>query len=138
MTYLSDLVLKNEEVQKFPKDLLSASMRWIRSWFLEDDPVTKTVVESTAPTVAKEAVLEAKLRELLKNPQFEQELRAQLATYETHRPRLKNVVDNAKIEAQGNVRLGDTGITDSGTYDEKNVVKGGSISGNDVHIGDVG
>jgi hypothetical protein len=126
MTYLSDLVLKNEEVQKFPKDLMSASMRWIRSWFLEDDPVTK------------EAVLEAKLRELLKNPQFEQELRAQLATYETHRPRLKNVVDNAKIEAQGNVRLGDTGITDSGTYDEKNVVKGGSISGNDVHIGDVG
>ena len=46
MPYLTDLVIKNEEVQKFPKDFVSASMRWIRSWFLEDDPVTKAIVES--------------------------------------------------------------------------------------------
>lgn len=138
MPYLTDLLLKNEEVQKFPKDFVSASMRWIRSWFLEDDPVTKKVVESDKPAVVKEAVLEAKLEELLKNPQFEQELRAQLATYQEHRSRIKNVVDNAQIEAVGNVHIGDKGATDSTLYEEKNVVKDGSTikAGKDFHLGD--
>ncbi len=98
-TYVFDLVLTNEEVQKFPKDFVSASMRWIRSWFLVDDPVTTTIVESDKPAAVKEAVLEAKLSDLLKNPQFVAELQAQLATYQLHSSRLKNVVDNAQIKA---------------------------------------
>lgn len=136
-TYVFDLVLGNEEVKKFPGDFVTASMKWIRSWFLEDNPTAKAVVESDSPAVAKEAVLGAKLTELLKNPQFVEELQGQLAAYNTHRSRIKNVADNAQIESQGTVHIGDTGAGDATTYDEKNVVKGGSIkAGQDFHLGD--
>lgn len=136
-TYVFDLVLGNEEVKKFPGDFITASMKWIRSWFLEDDPTAKAVVESDSPTVAKEAVLGAKLNELLKNPQFVEELNGQLAAYNAHRSRIKNVANNAQIEVQGTVHIGDKGTGDATGYDEKNVVKGGSIkAGQDFHLGD--
>lgn len=137
LKYLSDLVLDNEEVKKFPKDFVTASMKWIRSWFLEDDPTAKAVVDSDSPAVAKEAVLGAKLNELMKNPQFVEELNGQLAAYNAHRSRIKNVADNAQIEVQGNVHIGDKGPGEDTGYDEKNVVKGGSIkAGQDLHLGD--
>ena len=137
LKYITDLVLDNDEVKKFPKDFVTASMKWIRSWFLEDDPVTKTVVESDSPTVAKEAVLKAKLEQLIKNPQFEKELNGQLATYNDQRSRIKNVADNAQIEVQGSVHIGDEGTGDGAHYDEKNVVKGGSVKAvQDFHLGD--
>lgn len=136
-TYVFDLVFNNEEVKKFPGDFVTASMRWIRSWFLEDDPTAMAVVESDSPTIAKEAVLGAKLTELLKNPQFVEELQEQLADYQTHCSRIKNVADNAQIEAQGTVHIGDKGASEATQYDEKNVAKGGSIkAGQDFHLGD--
>ncbi len=109
LKYITDLVLDNEEVKKFPKEFITASMKWISSWFLEDDPTAKAVVESDSPAVAKEAVLKAKLHELLKNPQFAQELNEHLAAYTIQRSRIKNVAVGAQIEAQGNVHLGDKG-----------------------------
>ncbi|WP_373511555.1 hypothetical protein [Persicitalea sp.] len=137
LKYITDLVLDNEEVKKFPKEFITASMKWISSWFLEDDPVTKTVVNSDSPAVAKEAVLKAKLNELLKNPQFAQELNEHLAAYNVQRSRIKNVAVDAQIEAQGNVHIGDKGTGDTTAYDEKNVIKGGSIkAGKDFHLGD--
>lgn len=137
LKYITDLVLDNEEVKKFPKEFVTASMKWISSWFLEDDLTAKAVVESDSPAVAKEAVLKAKLNELLKNPQFAQELNEHLAAYNIQRSRIKNVADNAQIEAQGNVHIGDKEIGDTTAYDEKNVIKGGSIkAGQDFHLGD--
>lgn len=137
LKYVADLVLDNEEVKKFPADFVTASMKWIRSWFLEDDPVTKSVVESDSPVVAKEAVLKAKLEQLLKNPQFAQELNQQMAAYTTERSRIKNVADNAELEAQGNLRIGDKGTGDATVYDQKNIIKGGSAkAGQDFQLGD--
>lgn len=82
--------------------------------------------------------MKAKLSELLKNPQFDQELNEHLATYHVQRSRIKNVAVEAQIEAPGNVHMGDKGTADDTTaYDEKNVIKGGSIkSGQDFHLGD--
>ncbi|QDK81276.1 hypothetical protein EXU85_22750 [Spirosoma sp. KCTC 42546] len=137
-TYLFDLILDNEEVKKFPKDFVTASMLWIRSWFLEDDPTAKAVVDSASPTVAKEAVLEAKLKELLKNPKFQHELKTKLEEYKTHLGSIKNVVDNAEIEADGNIHIGDKGLATDNSYYEKNTVKGGAKvkAGKDFHLGD--
>lgn len=137
-TYLFDLLIDNEEVKKFPKDFVTASMLWIRSWFLEDDPTAKAVVESASPTVAKEAVLEAKLKELLKNPKFEDELKAKLEEYKTHSGNFKNVVDGAEITADGNVHIGDKGLVTNDSYNEKNIVKGEAKikAGKDFHLGD--
>ncbi len=137
LKYITDVVLDNEEVKKFPNDFITASMKWISSWFLEDDPTAKAVVESDIPAVAKEAVLKVKLTELLKNPQFAQELNEHLATYNVQRSRIKNVAVDAQIEAQGNVHIGDKGTGDTTAYHEKNVIKGSSITaGKDFHLGD--
>lgn len=137
-TYLLDLLVKNEEVKKFPQDFVSASMQWVRSWFLADDPVTEKVINSDKPAAVKEAVVEAKLEELMKNPQFVEELKAKVYEYERHRKRQKNVVgESAHIEAAGNVRLGDQGAATDEGYDQKNVVQGKIKAGGDVSIGDV-
>lgn len=138
--YVLDLLMENEEVKKFPQDFITASMQWVRTWFLvDDDPVTKTILEAkdqAAPV--KKAILEAKLKTLLDNPTFAEELKGQLVKYEQQRAKIKNVLgENAEIDATGNVRIGDQGaaVQDEG-YDEKNVVKGKIKSGGNVTIGD--
>ena len=136
--YLLDLVLENEEVQKFPRDFLTASMQWVRSWFLVDDPVTEAVLNLPGNAEAKTKVVEAKLPKLLEDPKFVQELEGQLAQYEQQRAKLKNVVgENAEMDAGGHVRIGDEGIPalDEG-YDEKNVVKGKIKAGGNFTLGD--
>ena len=92
-----------------------------------DDPITKSIVESeTQPVAIKEAVLEAKLSELLKNPQFVEELKAQLATYAQHSLTAKNIMDGGAIDVVGSVHIGDKTGGDTTNYDQKNIVKGGT------------
>ena len=138
--YVTDLVLENEEVKKFPKDFVTAGAKWVRSWFLKpDDPVTKSTIESeTQPVAVKEAVLEAKLSELLKNPQFVEELKAQLSAYAQHSPTAKNVIEGSSIDVTGSVYIGDKAGDDSAAYDQKNVVRQSSIikAGGDFRLGD--
>ena len=138
--YVADLVLENEEVKKFPKDFVTEGAKWVRSWFLkEDDPVTKSIIESeTQPMVVKEAVLGAKLSELMKNPQFVEELKAQLVAYAHHSPTAKNIVEGGNIDVTGSVYIGDKAGDDSAAYDQKNVVRQGSIikAGGDFRLGD--
>jgi hypothetical protein len=140
-TYVIDLILENEEVKKFPKDFVTEGMKWVRSWFIrDDDPVTKTIVESAAqPAAVKEAVLEAKLTELLKNPQFVAELQAQLAAYAQHSPTAKNIFEGQSLDVTGSVHIGDVGTSaDDAAYARKNIIGPGSTikSGGDFHLGD--
>lgn len=140
LDYLVGIVTENEEVRKFPKDFVTASMQWIRTWFLKDDPVTTSIVENPAlPAAVKQPVLEAKLNSLQGNAQFQQELAERLATFEQQRSRIKNVVSDSEIDAQGNVHIGDAGASADDNYDEKNVVKGSTVkAGGDFHLGDKG
>lgn len=82
--FILDLVLQNEEVKKFPGDFLTASMKWVRSWFLtEDDPATAAVINSpqTSPEEKQEAVRK-KTETLLENPEFRRELEGYLKKYD--------------------------------------------------------
>lgn len=137
--YVTDLVLENEEVKKFPEEFVTAGMLWVRSWFLKsDDPVTKTIVESEAqPVAVKEAVLTAKLNELMKNPQFVEELKGQLAAYAQHSPTAKNIIEGGNIDVTGSVHIGDKVDAGSANYDQKNIVKGGTTikAGGDFRLG---
>jgi hypothetical protein len=105
--FVLGLITENEEVKKFPHDFVTASMKWIRSWFLtDDDPATKKVLESDQPAEAKKATIEAKIQSLQQNPVFQQELTERLQGYTAHIANSKNVVT-------------------------------GHVSGHTVHIGDV-
>jgi hypothetical protein len=135
--FVVGIVSENEEVKKFPRDFVAASMQWIRSWFLTDDPVTEKVLTSDKPEAAKKAVAEAKVEDLLQNPTFKKELEALLLQYEAQRAILKNVVSQSNIEVAGYVHIGDTGGVSGEKHAKKNVVEGSTIkSGGKFRLGD--
>jgi hypothetical protein len=112
--FILDLVLNNEEVKKFPEDLVTTSMQWIRSWFLIDDPTdpksdpaTKAVLEDASqPPETKKAAIEAKLTQLQHNPQFQSELKGQMQQYGIHIANSHNVLVGNTITAT-TVKVGD-------------------------------
>lgn len=134
--YLLTIVTENEEVKKFPKDFVTASMQWVRSWFLIDDPVTTSIVENPAlPEATKKAVIEAKLNTLKDNADFMKELEEKMAVFSTHQERLKNIV-NDSIDAKGNVHIGDKSVNDNEFYDQKNIVNAPIKTEGDFRLGD--
>jgi hypothetical protein len=136
--YILGIITENEEAKKFPKDFVSASMKWIRSWFLEDDPkVAAKLNDVSKSDDYKKAVIEAKLEDLEGNEVFQKELAEKLQTYSQHKITRKNVVENADIEVDGSVWIGDNAGSTESIFDEKNIVKGGSVkAGKDFRLGD--
>lgn len=138
LDYIFSIITENEEVKKFPKDFVTASAKWVRSWFLIDDPKTAAkLAEPQRSPESKKTLIEAKLEDLLENADFVKELEERLAAFEQHKSRLKNVVTDANIDAKGNVHIGDKGHSSGDNYDQKNVIQGGTIkAGGDFRLGD--
>jgi hypothetical protein len=136
--YILGIITENEEVKKFPKDFVSASMNWIRSWFLEDDPKAVAKLNDVSKSDDyKKAVIEAKLEDLEGNEAFQKELAEKLQAYSQHKITRKNVLEDADIEAVGSVWIGDNAGSAENVFDEKNIVKGGSVkAGKDFRLGD--
>ncbi|HOY08420.1 MAG TPA: hypothetical protein PLO67_23590 [Saprospiraceae bacterium] len=137
-TFLVDLLLQNEEIKKFPQDFLTNTTNWVRSWLAaEDDVLTKAVLDSPGNEPLKAALIEQKLPALLQNELFTQQLQNMLGQYSIQKARVKNMVDNATVEVQGNVKIGDKNPLSGDVYDQKNTLKGSTLkAGGDVHIGD--
>ena len=114
-SFILSSLLKNEEFQKFPQDFITESVKWVRSWFLVDDPRTEEKLNSDKSADYKKAVVETKLESLMENPQFKQELEALFAAYERHAAAIpipsmsqkKNTVEGSNLSAGGNIRVGD-------------------------------
>jgi hypothetical protein len=118
--YILSIITENEEVKKFPKDFVSASMKWIRSWFLEDDPKAAAKLNDVNKSDDyKKAVIEAKLEDLDGNEVFQKELAGKLEAYNQHKITRKNVVENAEIEADGSVWIGDKDGNSDNVFDKK-------------------
>jgi nucleoside phosphorylase len=114
-----------------------ASMEWIRSWFLANDPVSSAILDMPGNEAVKQIVFEQKLPKLLENEQFKQELDDKRFQNNLQKERLKNIVENSNIEAGGNVHIGDKQAGDAEEFDQKNVVKGSTIkAGGDFRLGD--
>jgi hypothetical protein len=136
--YILNIITENEEVKKFPTDFVSASMKWIRSWFLEDDPKAAAKLNDVSKSDDyKKAVIKAKLEGLEENIVFQKELAEKLEAYSQHKITRKNMVENAEIEVDGSVWIGDNAGSSDNVFDEKNIVKGGSVkAGKDFRLGD--
>ncbi len=110
-TYVLDALLQNEEFKKFPQDFVTESVKWVRSWFIKDDPITEAVVNLPGNEAAKEAIVKAKLPALLEQPDFKKELEAKLAEYERHAATIqtdnsqRQSVDGNTVSAGGNVNF---------------------------------
>lgn len=136
--FILGILAENEEAKQFSKDFVTASVQWVGSWFLKDDPTSEKILKNPAKSAAtKKDIIETKLEELQNNPQFMKELDERLQALEQERKRIKNVVSGSEIEAEGNVHIGDKGAQGGEDYDEKNVVKGSTIkAGGDFRLGD--
>jgi hypothetical protein len=119
--YVLDFILENEEVKKFPKDFVTATMQWIRGWFLKDDPISTAIVTAPGNEAAKKIIIEQKLPGLLENEQFKKEMAEKLADFKTQETTMKNVITGSTITVGGNFRLGDEHIQ----------------AGGNVHVGDI-
>lgn len=119
--YVLDFILENEEVKKFPKDFVTATMQWIRSWFLKDDPISTAIVTAPGNEAAKKIIIEQKLPVLLENEQFKKEMAEKLADFKTQETTMKNVITGSTITVGGNFRVGDEHIQ----------------AGGNVHVGDI-
>jgi len=105
--FIVDIILDSEEVKKFPHDFVTASMKWIRSWFLsDDDPDVKAFLESGAPIAEKKHAVLNKIEALQQNPRFLHELTERLQEYGIHVARSRNVAIGNTISAQ-TVHIGD-------------------------------
>jgi len=136
--YILSILTEDETVKNFPKEFVAESAKWVRSWFLKDDPKTEPKLQDPNRSPEnKKGVIEAKLEDMLKNSQFKAALEQQLAIFEQQKTRLKNVVDKSDIDVKGNVHIGDKGSSSGDNYDEKNVVKGSTIKAEgDFRLGD--
>jgi len=136
--YILSILTEDETVKHFPKEFVAESAKWVRSWFLKDDPKTEPKLQDPNRNPEnKKGVIEAKLEDMLENPQFKAALEQQLAAFEQQKTRLKNVVDKSDIDVKGNVHIGDKGSSSGDNYDEKNVIKGGTVKADgDFRLGD--
>ncbi|NJL75282.1 MAG: hypothetical protein HC892_09890 [Saprospiraceae bacterium] len=137
--YILDLLTENEELKKLPKEFTDEAAKWVKSWFLKpEDPKNTAKLEDPNKSMeVKKDIIQDKLDDLKANAQFQKELSERLAAFEQQRARFKNVVHDANIEVKGNVHIGDKGGASDDHYDEKNIVKGGTIkAGGDFRLGD--
>lgn len=136
--YIFGIVLEDETVKNFPKEFVSESAKWIRSWFLKDDPKTEAkLTDPDRSTDSKKTIIETKLEDMIEDPTFKTALEQRLSQFEQQKNRLKNMVSDADIDVKGSVHIGDKGSASGDNYDEKNIIKGGTIkAGGDFRLGD--
>lgn len=123
--YILNIITENEEVKKFPKEFVTESAKWVKSWFLtpEYPKATAKLEDPQKPIEVKKDIIEDKLAELKGNPVFMQELTAQLTAYATEKRKSYNTIEDAEITAKGNFHQGNTGGTSNSDADDKNTIK---------------
>ncbi len=139
VSYILGIITENEEVKKFPKEFVTESAKWVKSWFLKpEDPKTMAKLSDTTKSYDyKKAVIETKLEDLHDNPQFMRELEEKLKIYESHKLKTHNTIDDSELDVKGSFHQGDKGNLSGNDVDEKNRIKRSKITvGGDFRQGD--
>ena len=96
--------------------------------------VNRLEAEPESPEVQQE--INDTMVEMVKDDQFKVELEKWVKECQKPFPTMKNVLEDVNIEVQGNINIGDKSGNEVG-YDQKNVVKRGTIvGGGDFNLGD--
>jgi hypothetical protein len=132
--FIQALITGSEELHKFPIEFVEVSLKWIRAWFMKDDPIIEAVLVSKGNFELKRKVIEAKLPELEQNKQFVQELGKRLADYES----MKNVILKSKLDVKRDAHIGDNGkAKEESDRGIKNAIIGSEVKvGGNLHVGD--
>lgn len=136
--YIVNTLAKNAEVQNAVDDFVSASAKWIRSWFSgsEDEGLVDEIEENPDSNQARET-LKNNLEQMTQDEEFKEKLSKWVREYEKPNPSLKNVLDNVELEIEGNISIGDKDGKGQ-QFDQKNVVRKSKIKGGgDFNLGDL-
>ncbi len=115
--FVLGIISQNEGIKNSSNDFVAASMTWIRSSFLTDDPITSTILENKdLPETVKKPVLEAKLKTLENNPQFNKALDEKLQAFLRYKAHLKNAVDASDTAVKGNALTEDSANVPNNNY----------------------
>ena len=122
--YILALLTEDETIKAFPKEFIAESAKWVKSWFLKDDPMTTSLVTNPAlPPEAKKAIVDAKLKTLEDTGQLPAELGKRVEAFLQEKARIKNVMDGGSIDVKQDIHIGDTELGDDVGLTEKNVLK---------------
>ncbi len=122
--YILALLTEDETIKSFPKEFIAESAKWVKSWFLKDDPMTTTLVNNPAlPPEAKKAVVDAKLKTLDDAGALPAELSQRIEAFLQEKAQIKNVMVGGSIDVKGDVHVGDTEGGNDARLTEKNVLK---------------
>lgn len=140
---LVNTCVKNKAVNTAIDDFVTDSVNWVTGWFKKSNKVSAIntlVAEPDSPAAKQEAT--SAMSEMVKDPDFKEELQRWIAENQKPNPSIKNVitkknvVKDANIEVAGNVKIGDK-TSGHSNYDQKNVIDNSTIkSGGDFSLGD--
>ena len=133
--FVLGIICQNEEDKNQTSDFVATSMKWIRSSFLTNDPITSTILENKdLPESVKKHVLEAKLKILEGNPHFKKAFSERLQAFIRYKARIIGIASTAV----GNTYTDDNNNAPNDNFYEKTIVKNSAIKENeDFHLGNV-
>lgn len=130
--------IKNKEVNAAVDDFVSDSVRWVRGWFKKGgkkDLVKK--LENSPDSDEVKSELSKALADLSGDEGFRKQFELWIKESRKPNPTMKNVLEGADINVEGNIRIGDKEAGGDQNFDQKNVVKNSKIvGGGDFTLGD--
>ncbi len=115
--YLLGAFKGNERVKEFKDDMIGGFIDWIEPIFLKDDEIMKKKISER-----NEAAVEYKLETMMQGEKFKKELTDWIKKLEASKVKRKNIVEETEVEAEEDIKVGDKSVSNTNSYDEKNIV----------------
>ena len=136
--FIINTFVKNKEVKNVTDEFVTNSVKWIRNWFKvggNQNLIAKLDKAPEDPGIKEELV--KVMQKMKDDDQFNSQLAKWAREYQKPNPTFKNVLEDAEVEVEGDVRIGDKSGSGSQKVDNKNIVKRSKIkAGGDFILGD--
>jgi hypothetical protein len=128
LDYVSDVVFQNDAFKQCPNGLKESSNRFIADWILVNPKFAEKLRNPAHNATRKEGWIQDRLDDLDDNAVFQAELARQIEHYDQQKERYKNIVENADVDVEEDIRIGDDNVSPNERFTEKNIVRGGKYT----------
>lgn len=128
LDYVLDVVFQNNAFNQCPNDLRESSNRFVADWILVNPKLREKLQNLMLDTERKQGLIEARLDDLEDNAVFQAELARQIERYDEQKEMYKNIVENADVNVEEDIRIGDDNVSPNERFTEKNIVRGGTYT----------
>jgi hypothetical protein len=128
LDYVSDVVFQNDAFKQCPNGLKESSNRFVADWILVNPKLREKLQNPMLDTERKQGLIEARLDDLDDNAVFQAELARQIERYDQQKEQYKNIIENADVNVDEDIRIGDDNVSPNERFTEKNIVRGGKYT----------